>query len=220
MARLKVFISYRRDDIHGVAQGIVGRIYDRLEDHYGDGNVFMDIDNIPPGVKFVEYLDSWVSQADVLLAVIGPRMGQLLQARRADPRDFVRIEIEAALSRGIPVVPLLVRGARMPGPEILTGGLARMAEHQAFVVDDGRDFKHHVGRLVKDLDTRYKPRKPGPESATCTPQPATVSESKVAAKPKPVSKVTSGSYRHFHCGGPGRRRCGRRPVLAAWRQFP
>jgi hypothetical protein len=73
MAKLKVFLSYRRDDLHGVAQGIVGRIYDRLEDHYGNGNVFMDIDNIPPGVNFVEYLDSWVGQADVVLAVIGPQ---------------------------------------------------------------------------------------------------------------------------------------------------
>ena len=33
MAKLKVFLSYRRDAINGVAQGIVGRIYDRLADH-------------------------------------------------------------------------------------------------------------------------------------------------------------------------------------------
>jgi hypothetical protein len=40
--------------------------------------------------------------------------------RRLDsPRDFVRIEIEAALQRDIPVIPLLVQGASMPDEDNL-----------------------------------------------------------------------------------------------------
>ena len=34
--------------------------------------------------------------------------------RLQDPADFVRIEIDSALKRNIPVIPLLVSGAKMP----------------------------------------------------------------------------------------------------------
>jgi hypothetical protein len=46
----------------------------------------------------------------------GARQGQ---RRLDDPDDFVRIEVESALARGIPVIPVLVDGAKMPGaPEV------------------------------------------------------------------------------------------------------
>ncbi len=48
-----VFISYRRDDCAGHA----GRLYDRLVDRLGEGNVFMDIDAIEPGVDFGVRID-------------------------------------------------------------------------------------------------------------------------------------------------------------------
>ncbi len=41
----KIFISYRRDDSSGHA----GRLYDRLSDHFGPDQVFMDLDTIKPG---------------------------------------------------------------------------------------------------------------------------------------------------------------------------
>ncbi len=46
----KIFISYRRDDSAGHA----GRLYDRLVDRFGQGQVFMDVDAIRPGLDFVE----------------------------------------------------------------------------------------------------------------------------------------------------------------------
>ena len=55
----------------------------------------------------------------VLLVVIGPRW---LAAegkpgwRAGDPKDWVRLEIELAIKRGIRVIPVLVNGARMPSP--------------------------------------------------------------------------------------------------------
>lgn len=54
MPNLRVFLSYRRDDLHGHAPEVVGRIHDRLIQHCGAGNFFMDIDTIPPGADFVE----------------------------------------------------------------------------------------------------------------------------------------------------------------------
>lgn len=153
MANLKVFISYRRDDLHGHAQALVGRIYDRLSAHYGGENVFMDVDTIPPGVDFVEHLSQAVEQTNVLLAVVGDRWTELMR-ERGDDDDFVRIEIEAALAQSIPVVPLLVGGAEMPKAGDLPLSLSPFVRRNAVPIDSGRDFNPHMTRLIADLD-RY-----------------------------------------------------------------
>ena len=90
----KIFLSYRREDSRGVA----GRIYDRLCAHFGLDSVFFDVDSVPPGVDFPEYIELVLSHCDVFLAVIGPDWaGQINTGRRIDnPEDWVRIEIEAA----------------------------------------------------------------------------------------------------------------------------
>ncbi len=52
----KIFISYRRNDSAPSA----GRIYDRLEGRFGQGQVFMDVDTIRPGLDFVEVVQQAV----------------------------------------------------------------------------------------------------------------------------------------------------------------
>jgi hypothetical protein len=134
----KIFLSYRRQDSHGVA----GRIYDRLRAHFGDDALFMDIDSIPFGVDFREHIAAAVDQCGVLLTVIGPRWaGEAGAPRRIDDRrDFVRIEIEAALERNLPVIPILVDRATMPDEADLPPSLARLAYCNAIDLDQGRDF--------------------------------------------------------------------------------
>jgi hypothetical protein len=106
-----IFISYRRDD----SSAFAGRLYDRLVERYGMDQVFMDVDNIPPGVDFAEAIAQAVGTCDVLLAVIGQHWltvtGQDGRRRLDNPRDMVRLEVEAALTRDVPVIPVLV-GAR------------------------------------------------------------------------------------------------------------
>ncbi len=63
----KIFISYRRDDSASNA----GRIYDRLEGHFGQGQVFMDVDTIRPGLDFVDVVREAVGSCDAFIAVIG-----------------------------------------------------------------------------------------------------------------------------------------------------
>jgi len=108
----KIFINYRREDSPGTA----GRLHDRLVQTFGRKNLFMDVDHIPAGVDFLEYLNSQVAACDVFLAVIGPNWLEAKDddgRRRFDnPDDFVTIEIAAALARKIRVVPVLVDGAR------------------------------------------------------------------------------------------------------------
>ncbi len=52
----RIFISYRRNDSASNA----GRIYDHLINHFGQGQVFMDVDTIRPGVDFVEVVQGAV----------------------------------------------------------------------------------------------------------------------------------------------------------------
>ena len=150
----KIFLSYRREDSIGIA----GRIYDRLNVHFGDGNVFRDIDNIPFGVDFREYIDAAVGQCDLFLAVIGTRWAGESDARRRidDPRDFVRIEIESALKRGIPVIPILIDHATMPTDADLPPSLAGLVYRNAIDVDQGRDFHPHVDRLIRGIEFHFE----------------------------------------------------------------
>ena len=120
----------------------------------------MDIDAIPLGVDFRKYLADEVNQCDVLLAVIGDhwldaayRDGPKKDTRRLDdPQDYVRIEIESALARGIPVVPLLVGRTAMPGETDLPDGLKELAYRNAAAVRSGPDFHGQVDRLIRGLE--------------------------------------------------------------------
>jgi len=116
---VRVFISYRREDTSGQA----GRLYDALAKELGQDNVFMDVDTIDIGVEFRHAIESAVTSCDVLFAMIGPRWLTVADSRgerrlsRAD--DYVRLEIETALSRRIKIMPLLVDDADMSVANVL-----------------------------------------------------------------------------------------------------
>jgi len=126
-----IFISYRREETAYPA----GWLYDRLVEHFGQGQIFKDVDSIALGDDFVEVITAAVARCDVLLALIGDRWLTITsedgQRRLEDPGDFVRLEIEAALTRGIRVIPVLVDGARMPRAGDLPASLAKLVRRQA-----------------------------------------------------------------------------------------
>jgi len=148
---MNVFISYRRMD----SQYIADRIYDWLVPEFGTDNVFKDVDSIPPGRDFRRILQDAFARCDALLVVIGPRwLGETDAAGRRrldDPWDFVRIEIETALQRDIPVIPLLVAGAPLPRWEDLPPSLQELVYRHAMPVRPDPDFRHDMGRLIKAL---------------------------------------------------------------------
>jgi formylglycine-generating enzyme required for sulfatase activity len=145
-----IFISYRRDDSAGHA----GRLFDRLTAHFGDDQIFMDIDHIEPGEDFVQVIEEAVGSCEILIAVIGQRWLASTDgtSRRLDnPNDFVRLEIAAALNRDIHVIPVLVHGASMSGAQDLPDDLAGLARRNAFEVSDLR-WKRDVDRLIRTLE--------------------------------------------------------------------
>lgn len=147
-----IFVSYRRSD----SADITGRIYDRLIGKFGKGPIFKDVDSIPLGLDFKEYLDMKVGECDVLLAIIGNEWltasDSSGERRLDDPTDFVRIEIEAALERKIPVIPLLVRDARMPRAQDLPPGLQKLVYRNGIPIRSDPDFHRDMDRLIASLE--------------------------------------------------------------------
>lgn len=111
----RIFIGYRRQE---TAAYVASTLYDRLSDHFGKGHVFKDINSIRLGEDFVAAIIEAVESCSVLLALIGDRWLTITDGegrrRLDDPNDYVRLEIEAALRRNIPVIPILVGAARIP----------------------------------------------------------------------------------------------------------
>ena len=151
----KIFINYRRDDSIGTA----GRLNDRLAQSFGRKNLFMDVDNIPAGVDFSEYLQSQVAACDVFLAIIGPNWLDAKDddgRRRFDnPDDYVAIEIAAALARKIRVIPVLVDGARTPKADKLPDSVKPLVRRNAVEIRNtqfGRDAEALVVKVREALE--------------------------------------------------------------------
>lgn len=148
----KVFISYRREDSAYVAAAI----NERFQQRFGDRSVFFDVDKIPLGVDFRDHIDSEVGQCDALLVVIGERWANATDAdgerRLFQPSDFVRVEIQSALARNVPVVPVLVDNAVMPASEELPESIRDLSYRNAGEVRAGRDLSDHLDRLIQDVE--------------------------------------------------------------------
>jgi hypothetical protein len=145
------FISYRRDD----SAGHVGRLYDALSARFGRQRLFFDIDHIAPGQDFVQVLDNSLNRCSVLLVVIGKRWagsGRVGSRRIDQPDDFVRLEVAAALRRpDLRVIPVLIQGAKMPGPASLPDDLKDLSRRNATELSDLR-WKEDVARLIASLE--------------------------------------------------------------------
>jgi hypothetical protein len=146
----KVFICYRRDDSAGHA----GRVHDRLEREFGRDLSFMDVDAVPLGANFIKILREEVTKCDVLLAVIGPSWldarDEVGNRRLDSANDFVRIEIAAALQRDIPVIPILLDGAKIPRADQLPSDLAELTQRNGLEVRHA-SFQYDMDKLIRGL---------------------------------------------------------------------
>jgi hypothetical protein len=150
----KIAISYRRSD-----SDVTGRIFDRVAERYGKDSVFRDIDSIPFGSDFRKVVNDALQDADALIAIVGPnwRGGESLESAKINnDSDFVRTEIETALQRDIPVIPVLVDGAHMPEAAELPESLRQFSFRNAAIIDSGRNFDTDVERLLRSMDRLFK----------------------------------------------------------------
>jgi formylglycine-generating enzyme required for sulfatase activity/serine/threonine protein kinase len=146
------------------------------------------------GLDFREILTERVAGCDVLLAVIGDDWlsiaGKSGTRRLDDPGDFVRIEIQRALDRDIPVIPVLVGNSSVPQAVELPDSLRKLAFRNGLAVRPDPDFHNDVDRLIRGINDvvstmrgRTAPRGPGTEG----------SEGLNSAKTKPSIDPHAGS---------------------------
>ncbi len=145
------FISYRRQD----SADACASIHSRLDAQFRWTPVFKDIDDIPGGSDFRKVIQDALQQCAVLLAVIGPQWLTVTtpngMRRLDDPADFVRLEIETAINQGIPIVILLVHGARMLDARQLPPTLAPLAQCPAFPVRGDSFFQEDMDRVIQKI---------------------------------------------------------------------
>jgi chaperonin GroEL len=181
-----IFLSYRRDDAAPYAR----LLQFQLRERFPDARVFMDLDSIEPGLDFAEVIHDAVDSCAVLIALIGRQWATLTDEeghRRLDNSDdYVRFEVEAALGRGVRVIPVLVDGARPLRQQQLPAELQRLARLNALELSYGR-YEYDADRLL-DLIQRML----APAASTGTEQhpPATADAEFLAG---PTTAITQAS---------------------------
>jgi hypothetical protein len=142
----KIFISYRREDGGDAA----GRIRDWLVMHLriSRADIFMDVATISPGDDFMMVIERAIGQCRAMIVLISPSWVAQINT---SGESFVRSEVETALEKGVPVIPLLVGGAQLPDAEQLPEKLralkrlnAQPVRHESFDYDMGL-----VGRKLR-----------------------------------------------------------------------
>src|SRR5215467_11708917 len=111
------FISYRRQDSSAASRWIA----DSIEKIFGSNSVFIDTEAIRLGTNWRARLDEALEQAEVLIVMIGRSWltipDEIGLPRLIHRNDWVRNEIARALSRDIPILPLLIEGGKLPSKE-------------------------------------------------------------------------------------------------------
>ncbi len=152
-----IFVSYRRADSGYAA----GRLCDRLRDAFGAENVFKDVDDIRPGERFEDVLRAALAKARVTLALIGPTWstarGDDGERRLFAPKDYVRMELEAALALQHLLIPVVLSGGEPPAEDDLPASLRPLAGLQSAFVRTDPDFHRDVDRLFAHV-ARVVPR--------------------------------------------------------------
>jgi hypothetical protein len=154
-ARRRIFISYRREDAEMAANWLA----DELGQKFGRAMVFIDVHSIKPGTNFVDSISEALGSSAVVLVVIGSAWTNATdrsgRRRLDDPRDYVHLEVETALSGNTWVVPVLIDNTPMPRPEELPDRLSGLALRNAKAIRT-RHFKWDVQELIADIDEHLR----------------------------------------------------------------
>jgi TIR domain len=125
-----------------------------LCEYLRDENIFIDIEDIEPGVKFSQKIETALTQIDGLIVLIGKEWLTVVEADGnppiQDPNDLVQFEIRTALALGKRIFPVLVGGAKMPQTNELPDPLKELAQINALEVSDHR-WDYDLGILVNAL---------------------------------------------------------------------
>ncbi len=144
-----LFISYRREDEGPTAIFIKSK----LDEVFGSEHVFMDLDNIQRGDNWKDTLKNNLEECNCLIVIIGKnwlRIQDEFFVRRIDKKDdWVRIEIETAIRRGIKIIPLFIGGA-LTQKEALPKSIQKLLDSQGLVIN-ALSWQSDIAALVSSL---------------------------------------------------------------------
>jgi len=143
----QIFVSYRRKD----SSTTTGRLIDRLKTRFPTVDIFHDVKSIPAGIDFKEYTNQKVKPDDIFLIIIGPAWLETLNDR-IDDEDFVRDELELALSKECKMLPIYVNDAKPPAAKDLPDHLSPLAYINGLPLRTDPDFENDLGRIEDFLD--------------------------------------------------------------------
>ncbi len=158
----RVFISYRRHD----TQAVAAHLHRLLTDHLPEATIFLDIASLAPADDYPRQLDEAVRSADWCLVLIGHNWLERTAAgalRLDDRSDVVRREVSAAITAGVPTLPITVDGAPMPPTDLLPLPVAPLTRFQRETLSTAT-FDADVERICTVLEKGPpdRPRAPFP----------------------------------------------------------
>lgn len=158
---MNIFISYRRADLMDFVQ----RMHDHLESKDDIKEVFLDVQDLAPGEKFPEFIQSQLDACDVLLVMIGEKWERLFIERTASGEyDYVQAEIETALKasdvRRLVIMPVLVDNTPMPSAQSLPKSIHPILKLQAAKMRRDPHFKADLDLLRQKIHESLKGVRP------------------------------------------------------------
>jgi hypothetical protein len=139
-----IYLSYRRSDSFA-ARYLASALS-------SEASVFMDVDSILPGDEYANVINRAISDSDIVVVVIGPNWLSDNDSggnrRLNNPDDFVRREIEFAISKNKHLLPILIDTA-MPSVDELPPSLEPLVLRHAFALRMGPDIQSDIDRLRK-----------------------------------------------------------------------
>jgi hypothetical protein len=175
----RIFVSYKRED----TKHLTHRIGEDLQRRYGIENVFVDVNNVTIGSDFRSQIRQKLDVCDIFIAVIGARWLERRSGNIHNEADWVRVEIETALERKVPIIPLLVDGTKMPTVRELPDSLDEFAYKQAFNFNS-EDYNNQVARFIAQLEGLIERQR---TLATKTPPPPPASTTVAPRSEAPVA---------------------------------
>jgi hypothetical protein len=144
-----IWLSYRREDTESWAHMLVDELREVL---LAEDASSMDL-YLKPGQNRSRAIREEVGTCAVLLALIGRQWATVTDRsghRLIDnPDDQVRLEIQTAFERGVPVIPVLFDSADLPRQQELPSKLHKLAGLNAFVLNmnDAAQFEQNYSQM-------------------------------------------------------------------------
>jgi uncharacterized protein YukJ len=143
---LHIFISYRREDL-AHARLICDRI--RGDAELKRATVFWDIDSLTAGKNYRDAIERAIGDSDAFIALVGPAWTERVSELQGQD-DVLRGEVAYALTRGVPVIPVIIEGARLPAKADLPSDIRPLADLQQLVLPH-LYFEEGMQRLLDQL---------------------------------------------------------------------